>query len=355
MTDASRFEIVDAAAWDALLERHDVRDAYLRSGYVEATACIEEGAPLYLVLPGADGSAVGCALLLRNVPEAECERAGIAQVGELITPYGYGGPVVLGAGAPIDEFRAGFAPWAAGHGAVSAFFRFHPLLDTASNAPAGTDIVPLVGTVAWDLSADRDLEAGMHSRHRRLVRKARREGVTMSVTRGHERLAEFRTLYDVTMRRQAADDFYFFGDAYWQGLADAFGEDLVFVMAELDGEAIAGLMLFAGSPFLHYHLGATADAARSNGASNLCFLTAAEWGQAERMTRLHLGGGVGGSADGLYDFKLRFDPDHGAIDCAIGKLVCAPQQYEQLAGTTATDGYFPAWRRPQPVETPAEA
>jgi len=40
---------------------------------------------------------------------------------------------------------------------------------------------------------------------------------------------------------------------------------------------------------------------------------------------------------------------------AIGKLVCDPERYRALTGSAATEGFFPAWRRPDSAETPAGA
>ena len=365
-TDTPTVQRLTRAEYAAVMAAAGQHDAYLQPGYVEATAVIEQGEPYYLYLPapghaestgraepGASG--VVCVLLVRELPP-ELQPVDGPTLFDAITPYGYGGPVGLGTAPPLAAFRQLFAPWCREHGIVTAFFRFHPLLDNASAAPAGTEVVPLVGTVAWQLTADRDLEAGMNQRHRRLVRKARREGVEIEVTRGAGRLADFQDLYNTTMQRQHADEFYFFPNKYWHTLANAFGDDLVFVTALSNGNPIASLLCLAGGPFLHYHLGATADVARSNGASNLCFLTAAQWGQAAgSMTHLHLGGGVGGKLDELYEFKLRFDPDNGAVAAAIGKLVCDPERYRALTGSAATEGFFPAWRRPDSAETPAGA
>ena len=356
-TDAgSRIERLTREAYTAELADAGQRDAYLQPGYVEACALIEGGEPWYLGMAGAAGAGmVTCAQLVRDLPAATVEGLG-AQASDrplrdAVTPYGYGGPIALGADAPLSEFAAQFPAWASEHGIVTTFLRFHPLLGSARAAPTGTEVVPLVGTVAWQLAPagerERDLEAGMHQRHRRLVRKARREGVDVEVSRGAARLGDFQDLYSTTMQRQHADEFYFFPNDYWHALATAFGDDLVFVTALKNGNPIAALLCLAGGPFLHYHLGATADEARGNGASNLCFLTAAQWGQLGGMTHLHLGGGVGGNRDELYDFKLRFNPEHGAIDASIGKLVCDVHRYAAIAGTRDTGGFFPPWRAPR--------
>ena len=117
------------------------------------------------------------------------------------------------------------------------------------------------------------------------------------------------------------------------------------VEGRLDGELIAALLCFERGPWLHYHLGASADAARSIGASNRLFLAAATWGQSQGSTRLHLGGGLGGAPDSpLFVFKHRFDPTGEPLRFHVAKLVHDPVRYRKLAGDDSTAGFFPPWR-----------
>jgi hypothetical protein len=98
-------------------------------------------------------------------------------------------------------------------------------------------------------------------------------------------------------------------------------------------------------PWLHYHLGGTADAALTNGASHLALTGLAEWGQEQGYRRLHLGGGVGGADDSLLHFKRRFAPG-GLVAASIGKAVHDPAEYRRLSGADAVDwdAFFPAYR-----------
>lgn len=327
--------------WDALLERLGIADAYLRLGWLSACALIEGGEPVLLHASG-DGGDVVCALLLRDVPACPGLR-------DATTPYGYGGPIAVGAAAPIERFQEGFGEWCSARDVISVFMRFHPLYANERLAPPGAEVIKLAGTIAWRLDGGRDLEASMHARHRRSVRTARRDGVEVAVHAPPASLARFIPLYEQTMRRQDASPFYFFNERYWEQLSASFRDEIVLVEATLEGELAASLLCIATEPFLHYHLGASSDAGRRAGASNLCFLEAARWGQQRGLTHLHLGGGVGGSEDSLYGFKHRFDPDLGARDAYIGKLVTDEERYRDAAGTVSTAGFFPAYRAPAPA------
>jgi hypothetical protein len=253
---------------------------------------------------------------------------------DVITPYGYGGPVGAGFWEPYDN-------WCRDNGVVTTFVRFHPLYANHTAAPATVKVESLAGTVAWRLDEDGDLFEHMHRHHRRVVRKAVAAGVEGTATVAPERLDRFRRLYEQTMERRAAGGFYYFPPAYWHALETDLREHVILFEAGED----AALLCLAAPPWLHYHLGASSDAGRRLGASTLLFVEAARWAQELGYTRFHLGGGVGGARDSLYEFKLRFDPG-GVLEAAIGKAIHDEVAYRKLAGPQAgRDGYFPAYRK----------
>jgi serine/alanine adding enzyme len=322
---------VAAERWDALLDELGVTDVYYRRGYVEASAVLGGGEPVLLhhAAPGGD---VVFALLLRSDPA------------DVVTPYGYGGPVALGADPPVAGFAAAYADWCARRGAVSSVVTYHPLFGNAALAAAtGFRTRPLDGTVAWPL-APGDLLERMHRHHRRLVRRAEREGLTATADEDPDDLDGFVALYVETMRRAGARDFYLFPDRYWERLRAAV--PLVRVdVRDADGELAAGVLGMGRPPWLHYHLGGSTDAGRRLGASQLALLSLARWGQEHGYETLHLGGGVGGRADSLLEYKLRFAPA-GLVPAALGMAVHDRLAYARLTGRDEPDftGFFPAYR-----------
>ncbi|MCW2959677.1 MAG: putative GCN5-related N-acetyltransferase [Thermoleophilia bacterium] len=338
-TDAIR--VVPPSEWDALVARMGSEDTYVRHGYHVASAHLEPVESLPVLLHFADaGGELALPLLLRPLPDG----AGY----DATSAYGYGGPVVF-ASPDIADFDAAYGAWAREHDVVSTFLRSHPMLANAAGMPTSAELIELGSTVAWDVAPGRDLAASMHTHHRRAARKADRAELEMRITVNPEDLSGFRAMYDHTMRRQDAADFYFFPDAYWTALVeDLDGIDLVLVEGLLEGEPVAAQLCFANGPWLHYHLGASADAARNIGASNRGFLAAAEWAQERGMAAFHLGGGVGGGTDSpLFVFKHRFDPESEPRAFHIAKLVHDPVRYLALAGSDSTAGYFPPWRAPE--------
>ncbi|MBD0349109.1 MAG: GNAT family N-acetyltransferase [Thermoleophilia bacterium] len=306
---------VDPAVWDGLLAELGYTDAYLRRSYVESTCVLERGRP---VLLEHDGAAFAC--VVRDEPP------------DVVTPYGYGGPV--GAAA---AFWPAYEAWCRGSGVVTTFVRFHPLFANQRGAPLHVE--RLAPTIAWRL--DGDLLAGMHSKHRNAVRKAAGAGLEVRAAQG---LGEFRPLYEETMRRAGATPFYFFSPAYWRALA-GLGDALARFDAVRGDEVVASALCLATPPWLHYHLGATAEAGRALGATTLLLYETARWAQERGYARFHLGGGLSGKRDSLHEFKRRFDPG-GELEAAIGKAVHDPAAYRALGGDPDDlRGFFPAYRR----------
>jgi hypothetical protein len=334
-------DVVEVAPgdWDAVLERLGVADVYLRRAYLESASLLGQGRPVYLHLAGESGGVV-FPCLLRDAA------GGFADVG---TPMGYGGPVVGGADPPAAAFLDAYERWCAEHRVVATFARLHPVLANHRVVEGRWHLEHIGHSIGWRLEgrgAD-ELIAGMGSHHRRVVRKARAAGVDVSFVESPGDLEEFVTLYEETMRRREASPFYFFPEAYWQQLLDELGDALVRVDAHVEGELAASIVCLASQPLLHYHLGASSERGQALGANHLLFTETAVWASGGGFARFHLGGGVGGFEDSLYEFKRRFDPE-GALPAYLGKAVHDPAAYRRLAGTDEIDytGYFPAYRRP---------
>ena len=303
-------------------------DVYFRRDYAEVAAVLEQGSAVSLEEEGA------------VFPVVVRETA--AGIRDVTNPYGYGGAVARD-GETGRRFYQTYQRWCEDHSIVTSFIRFHPLLQNHRYAEPLFHLEPVAGSVSWRLEGD--LFAGMHAHHRRAVRKAERAGVDVTVVEAPPDLDGFARLYRETMRRQQASPFYFFPPAYWAGLAGR--EWLLLLEARVGSDVVAAILCLAASPWLHYHLGASSDGARSTGATHLLMLEAARWGQEREHEEFHLGAGVGGTGGALLEWKRRFYPAE-LREQWIGKAVHDEERYLALTGTKVLgyEGFFPAYRRP---------
>lgn len=316
---------VAATAWNALLARLGLDDVYLRREYVESACLIEPGEATFL---HADGVVFSC--IVREFADRV----------DVTTPYGYGGPVAADP-ATADRFYDAYDRWCDQRGALSTFIRFHPLYENERYARIHTEQVG--ETIAWRLQGEPLFER-LHAHHRRAIRKAERARLDAAVDEAPQ-LDEFIALYRATMARVDAAGFYLFTPAYWEAVERL---PCVLVSARAGEELAAAVLCFAARPWLHYHLGASSEAGRSVGANNLVLLRAAEWARERGYELFHLGGGLGGRRDSLFEFKRRFDPG-GEREFAVGKAIHDKLAYRRLAGgddaSADASGFFPAYRR----------
>ena len=265
---------VAAQDWNGLLEELGFVDVYLTRGYIEASTLLEAGRPLFLRTEHAVFAAI-----LREGPT------------DVIAPYGYGGPIGPGFWEPYDE-------WCRATASSPRSSASTPLREPPRPRPQ-VRVEPLGPTVGWRLDADDDLFERMHRHRRRVVRKAVGPASRRTATsppRVCERFA--RRLYEQTMERQGAEGFYYF-PARLTG--ERWRPSCATTSCPLRGEARRGRLCLYAPPLLHYHLGASSEAGRKLGASNLLFLEAALVGRRSSATRASTSAGE--SAAGAIRFS----------------------------------------------------
>jgi serine/alanine adding enzyme len=336
---------VDDRRWDEIVDASPAADAYFRQGYCRAYEAAGHGRAVAVVT-----EAALFPLLLRPLPFG-------ADGLDAATPYGYGGVLprsrdtsVTGPG-PVSEVRR-LRDWCVTNGVVSCLLRLHPLLggprqlSEADAADVDVDIREHGPTTAIDLSRLEDSRLGGMSKGRKADLTIARRELELWWD-GDDGLERFREIYDDTMRRVGAGEFYLFPSDYYRALADGLGDRLGVALALLDGEPVGGALFLAGGRFAHYHLSGTTDAGRELKAGTLLVHAGAEWARERGCELLHLGGGTAG-ADTLFAFKKSFGGE--TYSYAFATLVADRERYDALVARRAEDpepprpGFFPAYR-----------
>jgi hypothetical protein len=265
------------------------------------------------------------------------------------SPYGYSGvyastdltavQVAEAWESTIGELR--------GRGLVSVFLRHSPLVPQASAHP---DQLPLMAdhpTVSIRIQDPDLMWSALEGRCRTSIRKAIGAGITARVrVAGYDDVragSPFRALYEQTMRRRTASDFYFFGDDYFQRLLEALRADLhVAEAVDAEGRVVAACLLMAHGPLLHYHLSGSDPQGARSGANNLVLWEACRFAAALGIEVFHLGGGLRPD-DSLYRFKRSFGGTRGTYRTT--GLILDVKRYEEMSGPgRSADGFFPAYR-----------
>jgi hypothetical protein len=313
-------------------------DVYFSREYHEVSSHIEADFADCVLLEWQDKTgAVYLPLVLRTIPKHGYLDATNA--------YGYGGPWIDGE-PDLRGFRRFMDEWMIDHKVVDTFIQFHPLYDYAL---AMADVLPLnkVGqTIMWNFEAD-DLVTQMSSNHRRNWRKAIRAGLEVQVTEGPADLTEFRQLYELTMKRLEVRSFYFFPDAYWEGLQDRLREHVVQVDAVYEGRVVASVLNIIGPDYVHFHLNGATDEGRELRGPFVAHVGGAQWAQDHGFSRGSLGVTPAGS---LLEFKDRFDPATPHRDFYVARIVHDQPNFQKLSAGLPKTRYFPPWRDPTASE-----
>ena len=272
---------------------------------------------------------------------------------DIVTPYGYGGPVILESHGEyreelVREFHKAFARHCAHQRIVSEFIRFHPLLDNAKDFQEVYDVHFMRPTVGTNLLAHNDpVNVELSKSARKNIRRALREGVKYRVNENPDNLEAFKQVYYTTMNRKNADAYYYFNDEYFDALINTLGNYLIVTEALYKGKIIGMMLTFKYNKILHTHLSGTYEEYHHLYPVYVMQYAITRWGKEKEYHLLHGGGGLTNSLDdSLYLFKKQFGK-HESSGFQVGKKVWNSEIYSALCKFTdanSDDGFFPAYR-----------
>jgi hypothetical protein len=338
--------------WSQILQQahHDI---YHLPEYVSFCARHEGGLPCAFV--ARSGSrALFVPLLRRALPSELHPDPGFCDV---LTPYGYPGPIL--AGNPSDEtlleMLQAYLCACREYGIISSFWRLHPLLPFPLG-PLGNsgNLVHHGFTVYIDLAhTPEQLWQETSLNHRRGIKTLKNQGFVV-VRNDWRHWQTFVDAYRETMCRVGADEFYRFSDDYFEEFKTVFGSRLEFWTALSPEGDFAGAALFlVENGIVQYHLGATAEKYFDWSPQKLILSEVRFWAREAGHRVFHLGGGLGGKNDSLYTFKSRFSPLTAPF--YTFRTIIMPEVYADMVRRHGRDregrfnngnDFFPAYRKP---------
>ena len=343
------YNIVEAEQWNAIVTSFAQHDVYYLSGYVKAFHIHGDGEPYLLYYTGNGLKAIYVFMKRQTAIEGYYDS---------VTPYGYGGVLFeFGISNPEQQKRAlqtfwkEYAAIMAEEGIVDNFVRYHPVLGNAVPMKQISTVIDLGKTVAFDLSSPDVIWENIISKNRNMIRKAEKNGIEIRHGKDLELFKDFKRIYNATMDKDHAEEYYYFGDAFYESIHNDLHDNYEMFYAVMNGEVIAmSIMLFANKQ-MHYHLSGSLMEYRHLAPSNLLLYKAALWGCEQGYKTFHLGGGVGSGEDSLYKFKAAFNRKSD-YQFSIGEEVFDQQKYDELVAERASrdDGFdresrfFPLYR-----------
>lgn len=316
--------------WNQLVKSFPDWDVYYLYEYARSLELHGDGTPMLIYWKGARMELCYVAMLQDIAAfEGFHGRLEAGRFFDMTTPYGYGGPLVKGEVTREEQqqFLKALTEECGRRGIVSQFFRFDPFVE------AQGDFFELLGarsfkeTVYMDLASEEIIFKNMDPKNRNMVRKARKNNVQIFWDFG-EHLEEFIRIYNDTMERNQAEDYYYFKRDYFEYLKQEFHDHIIYFYAVYEQKIISAAMFLYNEHFMHYHLSGTLWEYRRLASVNLLLYEAALWGSSRGIRKLHLGGGME-KDDSLYGFKKQFNRN-GVLPFTIGRCIFGQDVFQEL-------------------------
>lgn len=268
------------------------------------------------------------------------------------SPYGYGGPFAFGAPDAAAYWRA-HAGWCRDAKVVSTFARLS--LFPRQLAPIPGPVETRLSNVVVPLEGGVDaLWRGYEGKVRKWIGVAERAGLTVERDASGARLAAFAEIYEHTMRRNGAADWYFFPRAFFDALVERLPGLFSFFHVLRDGEVLSSDLVLEGEEHVYYFLGGSRAEAFPLGPNYLLKHRIAVWALEAGRKAYVLGGGVA-DGDGLFRYKRGFARG-GVVPFQVACLAHDPAAIEAIAAARAEragregaawaprPGFFPPYR-----------
>jgi predicted N-acyltransferase len=267
---------------------------------------------------------------------------GGVQYYDAITPYGYGGPLVLhssDAKGLIAEFTVAWRDYCANENIICEFVRFHLFdnVDIRENyygvAAHMSDNVVVNTAVAPDTIA-----TTFKPKVRKNIKKAVRSGLTVECDETGRRLEEFLRVYYNTMDRNNASAYYYFSEKYFHDICDQLQGNRVFFHVLHENNVISTELVLCSDDYAYSFLGGTDNAFYDFRPNDLLKYEVIQWCFSTGRKKYILGGGYR-KDDGIYRYKKAFSSD-ADTPFYVGKAVHNREIYQQSVALREKEGDF---------------
>lgn len=318
--------------WNTIVQGFEQHDVYYLANYVKAFNIHGDGEPTLFYYEAGDMKAINV-VMKRDIADDKqfTGKLPANTFYDFATPYGYGGFLIEGSAttsamhALADEYSA----YCKKAGIISEFVRFHPLLQNAEAAKSLYKVKPLGKTITVSLTSTHCIWEDLRNNKKRWIKKAREAGVEVYSGREPELFQEFKRMYEQTMKKNNAQDYYYFNEAFYQSVLHDLPDHSVIFYAVYKGRKIAMVLVLYGNRRMHHHLSASEEAFSHLAPTNLLMYEIACWGSEHGFESFHMGGGVGSKEDSLYQFKEGFNKN-SQTHFSIGKKIFNEEVYDYL-------------------------
>lgn len=297
--------------------------------------------------------------LLRRCHDFFADPSESPELFDVISPYGYPGILLSKAAASSSDFlelaMQELISTFRQQNICSAFVRLHPILNAGLEKVYPPHICQISGeTIAVDLTLSaEEIWRQTRSDHRKDINRQKRYGLQAKIVDFDKYFADFLEIYYQTMQRVGAPQLYHFQQEYFRNLLHKLGNKLHLGIVEFECEIMCACLFTECGGIVQSYLSGTKNKFLKFSPDKLLFDYVRLWAKERGNKLLHLGGGYGGSKDGVYNFKAGFSPK--CQNFLTLRLTIHEERYAHLVelrakalnsqvGTLLKSNFFPAYR-----------
>jgi len=269
---------------------------------------------------------------------------------DITSVYGYAGPLSdreKPDQQAVKDFHKELLHFFDSRKIVSVFARLHPLFGNQDFILSDLgDIVDVNQTVGIDLSLP-EREQKMQYAHsvKNHINRLKRRHVQVKKVQSREDIDLFVDIYRENMRRVQASQMYFFPNEYFYRLMEELPASLF--LAYYRKKPISGSLFTTCNGIVQPHLSATLNDYLRWSPLKLVWDYIRRDAIAKNEKCLHLGGGVGGADDSLFQFKAQFSDLR--FKFKIWRYIHNEEEYnrlvsEKFVNQTPRSSFFPLYR-----------
>lgn len=322
------YTLKDAEKWDEIVKSFVDFDVYYLSGYTKAFYLHGDGEPMLFFYQDENIKAINVVMKRDIANDSRFSNLEKNKYFDFATSYGYGGWLIEGEGQ-LQELAKEYKAWCKNNSIISEIARFHPILKNQEKVRSIYDVLDLGNTISITLDSEELIWENFTSKNRNVIRKAIKNNVRIKQGFNKEILKIFKDIYNQTMSRDEAEDYYYFDDKFYESILNDLKENADIFYAEYEDKIIAASIILKSNNRLSYHLSGSLREYGSLAPTNLLLYEVSKWGSANGYKSLHLGGGVGSKEDNLYSFKKAFNKNE-CFQYSIGEMIFDQEKYDEL-------------------------
>lgn len=318
--------------WDSIVKSFIKYDVYYLSGYTKAFKLHGDGDPILIYYHDEKSRAINV-VMKRDIAKSKVfkDELPLNTYFDITTPYGYGGFILEGeiTDQILKVLDEKYTRLCKEKGVISEFVRFHPVTNNVNSTSYIYDVSQLGKTITMELNSKSEIWDDLTSKNRNVIRKAMKSGVEVYWGRDPKLFDKFITLYNATMDKDNAADYYYFKKDFYDSVVTDLKYNSLMFYAIYEDKIIAMSMILFSNKQMHYHLSASEREYMKFAPTSLLLYEAACWGAENGYKTLHLGGGLGSKEDSLYKFKKVFNKNSDTY-FSIGRKIFNQEKYDEL-------------------------